>query len=121
MLNNEATACTITQLTNPTSQAATFQGGWIDVRGFEGDLLITQQVGAITGSIAGKIQDATDSGGAGAADVAGGAFPVLSVANDARKLVIPKNSTRGFIRYVATIVTGPSIVSAAVIARPKGV
>ena len=120
MLGNEAAAASLVLLVPPASQASTFNGaGWTDVRGFEGDLLIIQTVGAITGSITGKLQDATDGSGTSAADVSGATFTVVSAANSILKLVLPRVSVRGWIRYTGTIATGPALVSVMLAARPK--
>lgn len=121
MLNNEAGAATPNILLNPASCAntAAATGGWVDVRQFEGDLLVIQQIGAITGSIDGKLQDATDGSGTGAADVTGATFTQVTSANSVQKISVPAGSVRGWVRYVGTIVTGPALVAASVSSRPK--
>lgn len=126
MLNNEGQAATATALLPPIDAAntAAATGGWVAVSDYEGDLVITQSVGVVTaGSITGKVQQATDSGGTGAADVSGAAFTAVTTANDPllQKLTIPANSIGPYIRYVGTIVTGPAAVSASLLARSKSV
>lgn len=121
MLNNEGQASSITKLIDPASCAntAAATSGWVDVRFFEGDLVFTQQIGAVTGSIVGRIQDATDSSGTGAANITGAEFTSVSSANNVQKITVPSHSVRGWVRYVGTITTGPALVAAAVMARPK--
>lgn len=122
MLNNEAQAASIVKLLDPVSAAntAAATSGWVDVRDREGDLLFVTQVGAMTGSITWTIEDATDSGGTGAAGVTPneGAFSA-GAANQVQKRTINASAVRGWVRVVGTIVTGPSVVAASVMARPK--
>lgn len=121
MLNNEAQAATPVRVIDPVSAAntAAATSGWIDVRQYEGDLAILQAVGAVTGSIAGRIQDATDGSGTGAADVTGATFTTVSAANNAQEIAVSANAVRGWIRYIGTVVTGPALVSVSLLARPK--
>ena len=113
MLGNEAQACEQVKVINTVSAAntAAATSGWIDVRKYEGDLLFLQHIGAVTGSITGKIQDADDSSGTNSADVTGATATAVSSANDAQKIVVPASSVRGWVRYVGTIVTGPALTS----------
>lgn len=121
MLNNEGQAATAIQLLQSASAANTAgaTGSWIDARDYEGDIVILQNVGAVTGSITGKIQDATDGSGTGAADLSGAAFATVSSSTSMLKITVPAGSHRGWIRYVGTVVTGPSLVGVAALARPK--
>lgn len=121
MLNNEGQAAAIVKLIDPASCAntAAATSGWVDVRQYEGDLVFTQQIGAVTGSIVGRIQDATDSSGTGAANITDAAFTSVGTANDVQKLTVPDKSTRGWVRYVGTITTGPALVAVSMLARPK--
>lgn len=121
MLGNEAQSCEQVKVINTVSAAntAAATSGWIDVRKYEGDLLFLQHIGAVTGSITGKIQDADDSIGTNSADVTGATATAVSSANDAQKIVVPASSVRGWVRYVGTIVTGPALTSVQLLARPK--
>lgn len=121
MLNNEAQAASATIVVNPVSAAntAAATSGWIDVRSIEGDLLFVQQVGAVTGSLAGKIRDADDSSGTGAADVTGATFTSVSTANNVQKLAVRSDTVRGWVQYVGTVTTGPALVSVSLLGRPK--
>lgn len=126
MLGNEAQAAAQVALLAAVSAAATANAtsSWVDVRGYEGDLLFNVNTGIVTaGSITWTIEDATDGSGTGAAAVTPneGAFTVVTTANDptSQKRTVNSNAVRGFVRLVGTIVTGPVLVSADLLARPK--
>jgi len=121
MLGNEAQAAETVALVHPQNAAntAAATSAWIDVRKYEGDLMFIQHVGARTGSIAGKIQDATDGSGTGVGDVTGATFTSVSADNDIQKIAVPAGAVRGWIRYVGTITTGPAQVGVSMSARPK--
>ena len=124
MLNNEGQAAThtllVSSLSTSTTAGASSSTTYIDVHGYEGDLVFLINPGAITGSCTPDIQDATDTAGTGAASVAAqeGAYTAL-VANTPRKYTINKSKTRGFIRLINTVVTGPVLIGATMLARPK--
>jgi hypothetical protein len=117
MLKNQASAATMASLLDAVSAANTAaatsgSGKWLDVRPFDGEILVVQQIGAVTGSITGKLQSANDANGTGAADIAGATFTVVSSANNTQSIAVdPKRVTGGFLGYVGTIVTGPALVS----------
>lgn len=122
MLGNEAQALSLTTLLASVSAAntAAATSGWVDVRRFEGDVVVVLLPGAITGSLTPSIEDATDGAGTGAAAITPneGAYTALA-ANVARKYTIKASATRGFIRFVGTIVTGPALIGAAYGGRLK--
>jgi len=122
MLGNEGQAASVVQVLNAVSAAntAAATSGWIDIRQYEGDLVILINPGAITGSITPSIEDASDSGGTGAAAISAneGAYTAL-VTNTARKYTIPAGAPRGWIRFVGTVVTGPALIGVQLISRPK--
>lgn len=116
MLGSQAGAATMTSLLDALSAAATANatsgaGKWLDVRGYDGELLVIQQLGAVTGSIAGKLQSASDVNGTGAADIAGATFGTNTANSTSTLVVDPKKVVGGFLGYVGTIVTGPALVS----------
>lgn len=119
---NEAQAAASVKLLDPVSAANTAAATsvWTDVRDREGDLMFLAQVGALTGSIAWTVEDATDGAGTGAAGIVPneGAF-AAGAANQLQKRTIHASAVRGWVRVVGTIVTGPAVVSASVSARPK--
>lgn len=121
MLNNEGQAATGTALINPANAAntAAATSSWIDVREYEGDLVFIQHIGARTGSIAGKIQDATDGSGTGSGDVTGATFTNVAADNAFEKITVPAGSVRGWVRYVGTITTGPAQTAVCMLGRKK--
>jgi hypothetical protein len=108
---------------NPASCAntAAATSGWIDVRTYEGDIEVIQQVGAVTGSITGGIETASDGSGTGAAALTPkeGAFTAVSSANEVQKRTIGKGDVLGWIRYIGTIVTGPALVGVSLCSQKK--
>lgn len=102
---------TVVTMVNPASCADTTAAtsAYIDVRGFKGDLVFTQHSGAITGTLAGKLQGADDVGGTNSADIAGATFTAVSAANKLYSITVPA-TYRPFIRYVGTVGTGPVVL-----------
>lgn len=117
MLNSQASATTMTSLIDAascanTAAATSGNGKWLDVRPYDGELLVVQQIGAVTGSITGKLQSASDVNGTGAADISGATFTLVNSANNTQTIALdPKKVTGGFLGYVGTIVTGPALTS----------
>ena len=122
MLGNQGQAAEAVNMLHPISAAATVNAtsAWIDVRKYEGDLVVTLQVGALTGSITWTLEDATDGAGAGAAGITPneGAF-AAGDANQIQKRTVNGGATRGWLRCVGTIVTGPAVVAGNLKAHPK--
>lgn len=106
---------TSTQMAVPASKAdtaaATTTG--FDTQLYEGDLVIVQDVGAVTGSITGAIEDSANNSSWAAASPAL-AFTAVSSANNIQTLKVDKRAVRRYIRYVGTIVTGPALLSVTV-------
>jgi hypothetical protein len=124
MLLNQASAATSSSLLDALSAAATANatsgnGKWLDVRAYDGEILVTQNLGAVTGTIAGKLQSATDEDGAGAADIAGYTFSVNTANTVSTVAVDPRKVPGGFLGYVGTIGTGPSLVSVVASGKKK--
>ena len=122
MLNNEAQAAAIKLLLSPVSAAntAAATSAWVDMRDAVGDILFINQVGALTGTIVWTIEHATDGSGTGGAAITPneGAYAAVT-ANSIQKRTISANACKGFVRCVGTIVTGPALVAANVLARPR--
>lgn len=124
MLNNQASAATAASILRPVSAANTAaatsgSGMWLDVRPYDGEMMVVLDLGAVTGTIAGKLQSATDANGTGAADITGATFGTTG-ANSTTKIVIdPKAVVGGFLGFVGTIVTGPSLVSVTAAGKKK--
>jgi len=122
MLANQGQAASAVKLLDPVSAAntAAATSAWIDVRTAEGDVVFTNQLGAVTGSITWTIEDATDGSGTGAAGFTPneGAYSA-GAANQIQKRTVSASAVRGFVRCVGTIVTGPSLVSVSIMYHPK--
>ena len=127
MLANSARDATVVSLLTAGSKAATANatGTGVLVAEYEGDLMITQVVGAITGTLDGKLQACSASDGTGAADITGATFTQVTTSNDdpnVQKIWIEAGSMpadKPYLRYVGTIVTGPAVVGVTLHARPK--
>jgi hypothetical protein len=125
MLLNQASAASGASLIDAVSAAATANATsgsakWLDVRVYDGEILVCQQIGAVTGSITGKLQSASDANGTGAADITGATFTIVSSANNTQFLAVdPKKVVGGFLGYVGTIVTGPALVSVTACGKKK--
>lgn len=123
-MNSQASAATSTALLDAISAANTAAATsgaakWLDVRPYDGEIMVTLNLGAVTGTIAGKLQSATDANGTGAADITGATFGTTG-ANSATKIVVdPKAVVGGFLGFVGTIVTGPSLVSVVASGKKK--
>lgn len=105
------------------ANTAAATSAWVDVRNFEGDLLFILLAGILTGTLDWTLEDATDISGTGAATIAptNGAFTQITTSNDplGHRVTLRKHASRGFVRVKGTIVTGPALVSAEMLALPK--
>lgn len=120
MLNNIGSQLTLAASINPASNAAgATNGAYVDIGQAEGEVVIPITVGAVTGSVIFKVQDADDTGGTGVADLAGVTTASITTANSVAKLSFPASSARRAVRVVATVTTGPVFASAAVGFVPK--
>lgn len=122
MLGNEGQAATQTKLLDPVSAAATANAtsAWVDATKAEGDLVFSVQIGALTGTLTWTVEHASDGAGTGAAAITPneGAF-AAGAANQAQKRTVNASAVLGFVRVVGTIVTGPALVAASLLFRPK--
>lgn len=128
MLNSQASAATSTALLHAvdaanTAAATSGTGLWLDVRAYDGEILVTQDVGVVTaGSITGKLQSATDANGTGGADITGATFTAVTTSNDplTQKIAVDVRAVvGGFLGYVGTIATGPAAVSVVASGKKK--
>jgi hypothetical protein len=97
-----------------TAAATTGSGNWVDLSQYAGDVLVTLNVGAVTGSIAGKLQVGDDNTGANAVDITGATFSTLSAAGVANLSLNSDGTAKRYLGFVGTIVTGPALVSVTV-------
>jgi len=122
MMGNQGQAASVVKLLDPVSAAntAAATSGWVDVRAAEGDIVFTNQVGAMTGSITWTIEDAIDGSGTDGAGITPneGAY-AAGAANQIQKRTLNASAVRGWVRCVGTIGTGPSIVAANIKYHPK--
>lgn len=123
MIQNSAVGATSISLSAPASQGSTVTGTGVDIRDYEGYLIVTQQVGVVTaGSITGKLQDSDDNS-TGWADVTGATFTAVTTSNDplTESITIHVNAVKRYVRYVGTIVTGPALVGVSAVGATKNI
>lgn len=103
-----------------TAAATSGNGQWVDTAGLQGDILVVMNLGAMTGSLSGKLQCADDANGTNAVDVTGATF-AAGAANTPQILAWPANGfAKRYVGFVGTIVTGPSVLSVSCVTRgPK--
>jgi len=119
MLHSTASAALNQPSLSPASYAAgANNGAWVDCSKIKGEILAAITMGAVTGSVIFKVQDATDIGGTGVADIAGVVSASLNTATSASTLRVPAAGHRGFCRVVATVTTGPIFLSASLAGHP---
>jgi len=107
---NFAPGATAMTLSASASQASTVTGAAVNLSGYDTPIVIVQSHGTGTGTLDGKIQDSAD-GSTGWADVTGATFSQSTTTADVKILSLYPKSTKGYIRYVGTIVTGPQNVA----------
>lgn len=122
MLNSEADACAVVQFSGPAARTSSQGSAWVDVRQWEGDLLVIQQVGAVSGtspSMFTNVRTATDASGTGARTV--GSFAGVTAGTNVQKVTLPARECDGFVQVDMTIGgTTPSFtVSQTLVGRPK--
>jgi hypothetical protein len=128
MLANQASALSVVTLLNSVSCAntAAATSAYVAIGAdADGDVLVVINVGTITGTIDFTFDTATDSGGTGTAGIvpAAGALAQITTSNDNACYLarFPKAKTKGFLRVVGTIVTGPALLGYAMLKRNKTV
>lgn len=119
MISNDARGDTtvLVLASGEKADTAAATSGWIDCRSYKGNIAVTLITGARTGSMAGKLKTATDSEGAGAADIVGATFTNVTADDKAQTIYIPATSVK-FLQFVGTVTTGPIILGVALQAHP---
>ena len=127
MLANSAKSAEVISLLAPVNAgnttAATSLG--VDIRKYEGDILIIENVGVVTaGTITGKMEACSAADGTGAADITGATFVQAGTSTDERLATYVLSSdalpaAKPFLRYTGTVATGPAQVSVCFVSRPK--
>lgn len=130
MMGNQASAATATSLIDTISISATVTSGsgkWLNVGLHDGELLVIQNVGVLTGTnptVTGKLQSASDANGTGAADISGATYTQVNANNNVQALVVdPKKVPGGFLGYVGTLggTVGPTALVSVVAAAKRHV
>lgn len=102
----DANSLTYAALSTPEGEvSSTVTGSAVDIRGFIGNIKVTQDVGTATGTsetLDGKIQDSAD-GSTGWADVTGATFTQVTDSDDVQSISVETRATKRYIRYVGTI------------------
>jgi hypothetical protein len=124
MISSSAKGATSIQLLSPSDKANTgaATGTGIDISAYEGYMIVTQQVGVVTGgTIVGKLQHCTAADGTGAADITGATFTSCGTTTDevTESIVIKVDGLNPYLRYVGTITTGPAVVGVSAVGVKK--
>ena len=129
MLLSQASALTVTPLLNAvqatnTASATSGTGNWLDVRTYDGEIAVLVNVGVVTsGSMAPKLQSATDANGGGAADITGATGSTVTTgttASSAQCIVVdPKKVVGGFLGFVGTVTSGSMAISVVAAGKKK--
>lgn len=121
MLSNEFGAQVPVEALRATSFGAGANNGpWLPVKDIEGVIDFIFNIGAVTGSVVLKLQDATDGTGTGAADLSPAVTTAsLSTPGGTARLAVDKRKIRSHVRIVATVTTGPILIAAIAIGRAK--
>lgn len=115
--SNEAKSLTTTTMLGPISCAATAnatQGTGTDISAYEGVLVFIENVGTITGTLAGKIITSAASNLSSPTDV--GTFTARTTSNDNATSTLEVNCSalQQYVGYIGTIGTGPALISVTV-------
>lgn len=114
---NSTTVVMLAAASCANTAAAT--GSGVDLKDYEGPLVIVQNHGTSTGTLDGKIQDSADN--SSFADVSGLTFTQSTTTADIQSLVVQSKQVRRYIKYVGTVVTGPQVVGVSMSGVKKSV
>lgn len=124
-LANQMGALTRTMITASVSAAntAAATSGWIDARGYDGDIAVEISVGVITGTldITFNTNDAASDTNATAVVPVDGALAQITTSNDVAvyTAIFPAKQLRGYLKVIGTVGTGPALISYTLIGRKK--
>lgn len=116
MLARQRSAETLTLGLASLSAAATANAtsAWIDMRGYEGEVVVDINVGVITGTLdmTFNTNDAGSDSGATAIVPLDGALAQITTSNDVAvyRARFDARQLRGYLKIIGTIVTGPALV-----------
>ena len=113
----EAKSLTHTAMLSSVSCAATAnatQGTGTDISAYEGTLVFIENVGTITGTLAGKIITSAASNLSSPTDV--GTFTARTTSNDneVKTLEVQCSALQQYVGYIGTIGTGPALIGVSV-------
>lgn len=114
---NATTVVMLAAASCANTEAATGTG--VDLKDYEGPVLIVQNHGTGTGTLDGKIQDSADN--SSFADVTGATFTQSTTTADIQALVVQSKQVRRYIKYVGTVGTGPQVVGVSLSGVKKSV
>lgn len=114
---NSTTTVMLAAASCANTAAAT--GSGVDLKDYEGPVIIVQNHGTSTGTLDGKIQDSADN--SSFADVSGLTFTQSTTTADIQSLVVQSKQVRRYIKYVGTVGTGPQVVGVSMTGVKKSV
>lgn len=118
-------ACTTLQALASQSAAntAAASSAYLDVRGYEGEIVVDINVGVVTGTIDFSFSTNDQANGTGASAVVpmDGALAQVTPSNDVAVYTVrfDARSLRGYLSIIGTIVTGPALLSYTIKGRKK--
>jgi hypothetical protein len=92
----------------------------LDLKDYEGPILVTENHGVGTGTLDGKIQDSAD-GSTDWQDVAGHTFTQKTTTASIQAIQVQSKQVRRHIRYIGTIGTGPHLLAISAVGVKKSV
>lgn len=114
---NSTTVVMLAAASCANTAAATGTG--VDLKDYEGPVIVVQNHGTSTGTLDGKIQDSADN--SSFADVSGLTFTQSTTTADIQSLVVQSKQVRRYIKYVGTVGTGPQVVGVSMTGQKKSV
>ena len=111
---NSLTTTAMLSSVSCANTAAATQGTGTDISAYEGTLVFIENVGTITGTLAGKIITSASSNLSSPTDV--GTFTARTTSNDneCKTLEVNCSALQQYVGYVGTIVTGPALIGVSV-------
>jgi len=124
MLPAEAQAIGLVNLLPPknATDTAGATSAWVAIPAGEGCLVVSQIVGAMTGTLAGTLLTSPLANGANNVAMLpddGNNFAAEVTANNTQKKVVNARKNLGYMKYIGTVTTGPVLVNILVQYRPK--
>jgi hypothetical protein len=120
MIPAEAQAVTLKSLV-PAQDCTALSGAYTSVLA-EGEIVMIEDVGEITGSFTGSLYTATSAAGAGATIVTfedGTTSEQFTVSGHLHKKIFNARQCLGYLGYLGVITTGPIGIAVSVLYRPK--